>query len=150
MASLEGIRAPTRADSDAPAGLTWLHREAPRCHPALLFQFPTAFIVEGTSAFSGRDPSALWPRLRRLSESGDIDGAWWLELRDSSRSIPFPRMAAPTGFDLSVLGAVPLKRHIEVRIIALDRRDAPLARTCRPESIRGVASAGDAPPLAAR
>jgi hypothetical protein len=29
MASLEGIRVPTRADSDAPAGLTWLHREAP-------------------------------------------------------------------------------------------------------------------------
>ncbi len=29
MASLEGIRMPTRADSDAPAGLTWLHREAP-------------------------------------------------------------------------------------------------------------------------
>jgi hypothetical protein len=29
MTSLEGIRAPTRADSDAPAGLTWLHREAP-------------------------------------------------------------------------------------------------------------------------
>ena len=29
MTSLEGIRAPTRADWDAPAGLTWLHREAP-------------------------------------------------------------------------------------------------------------------------
>jgi hypothetical protein len=29
MTSLEGIRAPTSADSDAPAGLTWLHREAP-------------------------------------------------------------------------------------------------------------------------
>jgi hypothetical protein len=29
MTSLEGIRVPTRADSDAPAGLTWLHREAP-------------------------------------------------------------------------------------------------------------------------
>jgi hypothetical protein len=29
MTSLEGIRAPTRADSDAPAGLTCLHREAP-------------------------------------------------------------------------------------------------------------------------
>jgi len=28
MASLEGICAPTQADSDAPAGLTWLHREA--------------------------------------------------------------------------------------------------------------------------
>ena len=26
MASLEGIRAPTRADSDAPVGLTWLPR----------------------------------------------------------------------------------------------------------------------------
>jgi hypothetical protein len=29
MTSLEGICAPTRADSDAPAGLTSLHREAP-------------------------------------------------------------------------------------------------------------------------
>jgi hypothetical protein len=29
MASLEGIRVPTGAGSDAPAGLTWLHREAP-------------------------------------------------------------------------------------------------------------------------
>jgi hypothetical protein len=29
MASLEGIRAPTRADSDAPPGLTCLRREAP-------------------------------------------------------------------------------------------------------------------------
>jgi hypothetical protein len=29
MTSLEGICAPTRADSDALAGLTWLHREAP-------------------------------------------------------------------------------------------------------------------------
>jgi hypothetical protein len=29
MTSLEGIRAPTRADTDAPAGLTCLHREAP-------------------------------------------------------------------------------------------------------------------------
>jgi hypothetical protein len=29
MASLEGICAPTRADSDAPAGLTSMHREAP-------------------------------------------------------------------------------------------------------------------------
>jgi hypothetical protein len=29
MTSLEGIRGPTRADSDALAGLTWLHREAP-------------------------------------------------------------------------------------------------------------------------
>src|SRR5215211_7480437 len=29
MTSLEGIRAPTRADSDAPAGLACLHREAP-------------------------------------------------------------------------------------------------------------------------
>jgi hypothetical protein len=28
MASLEGICAPTRADSDAPAGLTSLHRQA--------------------------------------------------------------------------------------------------------------------------
>jgi len=29
MASLEGIRAPARADSDAPSGLTFSHREAP-------------------------------------------------------------------------------------------------------------------------
>ena len=29
MTSLEGIRAPTRADSDVPAGLTSLHCEAP-------------------------------------------------------------------------------------------------------------------------
>jgi hypothetical protein len=29
MTSLEGICAPTRADWDAPVGLTWLHREAP-------------------------------------------------------------------------------------------------------------------------
>jgi hypothetical protein len=29
MTSLEGIRAPTRADSDAPVGLTCLRREAP-------------------------------------------------------------------------------------------------------------------------
>jgi len=29
MASLEGICPPTRADSEAPAGLTFSHREAP-------------------------------------------------------------------------------------------------------------------------
>jgi len=29
MTSLEGICAPTRADSDASGGLTFLHREAP-------------------------------------------------------------------------------------------------------------------------
>jgi hypothetical protein len=139
LATVPSVRAPYRDGGQLVAlaqnaVVRWMRTDAAACRPALLFQFPTAFVVEGLNGLSGGDPAALWPSLRERSARGDIDGAWWLELRDTGRGLAFPHMEPPPGFRVDTLAELPLKSGVAVRVSALDRDDG-LARQCRPGSV---------------
>jgi len=114
------------------AALAWLRAGAGECRPLILFQFPTAFVVEGVSAVSGRDPVGHWPRYRDWVARGDVGGVWWLEVYDPVSGRPYPNVQPPEGFVRTLLVDRTALPRIAFRVHALDRVDAPLARACLP------------------
>jgi hypothetical protein len=113
------------------ATLKWLRERAPGCRPLLVQQFPTFFVIHGYSAVSGRDLEALWPAVRGWAQDGSIDAVWLVQVWDLGTRTLLPHHEVPPGFTgrdvmpngLSIGGT-------GLRLLALDRADAPIAQRC--------------------
>lgn len=117
--------------------IEWAHTQAPRCHPLFVEQYPNYFLAFG---YAGLPPTALastWPSVREWAREGSIDSVWFVETRNlETGAVPHK---VPDGFLVKELLAVPLRWQIGVRILALDRADAPLGRECHPEATNSPA-----------
>ena len=92
-------------------------------------------LISSRSATQACPRSALastWPNVRAWAREGNIDSVWFVEVWNLDTGTVVHK--APDGFSADELYAVRLPWQIGVRILALDRADAPLGRDCRPET----------------
>lgn len=112
--------------------IEWARTRAPHCRPLFVEQYPNYFLAFG---YAGLPPDALastWANVRAWAREGDIDSVWFVEVWNLDAGSVLHKV--PDGFSTDELYAVRLPWQIGVRILALDRADAPLGRDCRPET----------------
>jgi len=112
--------------------IEWTRAQAAHCRPLFVEQYPNFFVTFG---YAGLPPNALastWPKVREWASEGSIDSVWFVEVSNLETGSVVHE--APEGFSTEELYAVHLPHEIGVRILALDRADAPLGRGCRPET----------------
>jgi len=118
----------------------WARLQAPHCRPLFVEQYPNYFLAFG---YAGLPPNALastWPNVRAWAREGSIDSVWFVEVWNLDAGSIVHKV--PDGFSADELYAVQLPLQIGVRILALDRADAPLGRGCRPEPAISPAERG--------
>jgi hypothetical protein len=91
---------------------------------------------------SGKSLEALWPQVRQWAHDGSIDSVWLVQVWDLGGQRLLPHHEVPPGFTDRELAALRVSSGTGLRLLALDRADAPLGTDCRP----GVAPADNGGP----
>jgi hypothetical protein len=118
--------------------IEWARTQAPHCRPLFVDQISNYYLEFG---YAGLPPTALastWSDVRAWAREGNIDSVWFVEDWNLATGSAWNKV--PDGFSVDELLAVQLRWNVGVRILALDKADAPLGRKCGPKTATAPAA----------
>lgn len=134
VASLGPIRAEAGYDAmlagpGMNAAAAIVHDAFPGCRVLFVTEYPGYFTAQRVSAVSPTEAEQQWPQIRSLAQAAGLDGAIAIQIANRAAGLPLPGNRLPEGFATRVLAEEEAGPSVLVRLVAVDRADAPLGAT---------------------